>query len=230
MTEYGYSAFSTEAEVDLPGALFNADAVGTFLTVARPPDAAYMYGLKPTPLYRGPHCDTWGNNTLLESDDQRRILARTATYYGATMLTREWVGNPTQPHRVYPVRVDLDTLDGPPPLTAYAVHRPDGLWSMLLVNKDPARARTIALRFAGLEPGAVTLLEGPCDLYQFSRAQYRWHVNRVKGRPAHSSPPTHIAWPVDAPPSVRLPPWSLTVIRGHGPQSSEQNREYLSPD
>jgi len=229
MTEYGYSAFSTEAEVDLPGALFNADAVGTFLTVARPPDAAYMYGLEPTPLYRGPHCDTWGNNTLFESDDQRRILARTATYYGATMLTLEWVGNPTQPHRVYPVRVDLDTPHGPPPLTAYAVHRPDGLWSVLLVNKDPARARTIALRFAGLEPGAVNLLEGPCDLYQFSRAQYRWHVNRVKGRPAYSIPPTHITWPVDAPPSVRLPPWSLTVIRGHGPQPCEQNREYLSP-
>ena len=106
ITEYGYSAFSTEVEMDVPGALFNADVLGTFLTVARSPGAAYMYGLDPTPLYKGPDCDTWGNNTLFLCDKQRNILARTATYYEATMLTRQWVGNPAQPHQAYPVKVE----------------------------------------------------------------------------------------------------------------------------
>jgi hypothetical protein len=229
MTEYGYSAFSTEVEVDVPGALFNADVVGTFLTVTKAPGAAYLYGLEPTPMYKGPDCDTWGNNTLFLSDEQRNILARTATYHGAAMLTRQWAGQPAKPHQVYPVRVDLKTPDGHPPLTAYAVRRPDRLWAVLLVNKDPARALTVELRFAGSEPGAVTLLEGPCDLYQFSGAQYRWQADGAKGRPALSRSPAHTVRPAGAPPGVRLPPWSLTVIRGHGPQPGEQNRKNPSP-
>ncbi len=213
MTEYGYSAFSSEVEVDLAGALFNADVVGTFLTVARTPGAAYMYGLEPTPLYKGPGRGAWGNNTMFLSDDQRHILARTATYHCATMLTRQWAGNPAQPHRVYPVRVDLDAPGGNRSLTAYAVQRPDGLWAVLLVNKDPVRARTVALRFAGPKAGTATSLEGPCDLYQFSGAQYRWRADGAKGRPAFSRHPAHTVWPAGAP-SFRLPPWSLTVIRG----------------
>jgi hypothetical protein len=224
ITEYGYSAFSTETEVDLPGALFNADLVGTFLAVVRPPGAVYMYGLEPTPLYKGPDCDTWGNNTMFLSNDRRRILARTATYYGAAMLTGQWLGNPTQPHQVYPVQVDLDAPGGQSPLTAYAVHRPDGLWAVMLVNKDPVRGWTAALRFSGQESGQAALLEGPGDLYQFSSAQFRWHADGAKGRPVLGRPAAHIALPAGKAPGTWLPPWSLTVIRGHGPQPCRQKR------
>ncbi len=217
MTEYGYSAFSTEFEVDLPGALFNADVIGTFLTMTGAPSAAYMYGLEPTPLYKGPECETWGNNTMFLSDNKREILARTATCHGAGMLMHEWIGEQTEPHRIYPAKVELDAPDGHTPVTAYAVRRPDELWAVLLVNKDPARARTVKLRFTGHEKAAGALLKGPCDQYQFSRAQYRWHADGSKGRPALSCPPAHISWPAKAPSSFRLPPWSLTVIRGRGP-------------
>lgn len=214
MTEYGYSAFSTETEVDLPGALFNADVVGTFLTVTRAPGAAYIYGLEPTPLYKGPECDTWGNNTMFISDEKRRILARTATYHGATMLGRRWIGDPSKSHMVYPAEVELDAPDGCLPVSAYAIHRPDGRWAVLLVNKDPMRERTVKLRFAGPEKGTITLLKAPCDLYQFSKAQYRWRADGPKGRPVFSHPPTHIKRHSKAPASFRLPPLSLTVVRG----------------
>jgi hypothetical protein len=217
MTEYGYSAFSTQTEVDLPGALFNADAVGTFLTTTQSPSAAYLYGLEPSQLYKGPDCNTWGNNTLFLSDDKRRILAQTATYHGAAMLTSQWLGDPTQAHQVYPVLVDLDTPIGASPLTAYAVHRPDGLWAVLLINKDSELAWQVKLRFAGTASGAVTTLTGPGDLYLFSGAQYRWKANGAKGRPVVNLPPAHMAWQEDNSGSVTLPPWSLTVIRGHGP-------------
>lgn len=220
MTEYGYSAFSTEAEVDLPGALFNADVVGTFLTNARAPSAAYLYGIEPTPLYKGPDCDTWGNNTLFLSDDRRQILAPTATYHGAVMLAREWVGDPSKSHRIYPVRVKIDAPDGHPSLSAYALHRPDGLWAMLLVNKDPVRSKDIKIQFAGHGKGKATPLKGPCDLYRFSAAEYRWQADGEKGRPAFSRPPAHLALPAKTS-TFHLPPWSLTVIRGHGPHAGE---------
>ncbi len=113
----------------------------------------------------------------------------------------------------------------PPSLTAYALHRPDELWAVLLVNKDPVQAWTVTPRFVGPEPSAVTFFEGTCDIYQFSRAQYRWQADGAKGRPALSHPPKHNTWLAGNSTSFHLPPWSLTVIRGRKPLSGEQNWE-----
>ena len=217
ITEYGYSAFSAQAEIDLTGALFNADTVGTFLTLGGA--TAYLYGYEPSPIYRGPDCDTWGNNTLFLADERRRILARTATYHAATLLNRQWVGNPTQAHEVYPATLDNAISDGPSPLSVYAVRRPDRRWAILAVNKDPERDWTIALRFVGPAPDTVAPWPGPADLYQFSAEQYRWQANGARGRPARSRPPEHTRLSDRAAVSVRLPPWSLTVVRSAGPRS-----------
>jgi hypothetical protein len=222
MTEYGYSAFSTQTEVDLPGALFNADVVGTFLTEGGA--VAYLYGYEPGPLDKGPDCDTWGTNTLFLSDQRRKILARTATYHGARMLARQWAGSPTQVHAVYRTRVDDEAAGGVSPVNAYALRRPDGLWSVLLVNKDPQRQRTVALHFAGPEVNAFTPLQGPADLYQFSATQYRWRANGAFGRPQRSHPPQHrLLTGHQAPLHLRLPPWSLTVVRSRAPQAGQPN-------
>ncbi|MFO1372237.1 MAG: discoidin domain-containing protein [Candidatus Competibacteraceae bacterium] len=212
ITEYGYSAFSTQTEVDLPGALFNAETVGTFLKLGG--DTAYLYGIEPTPLYKEADCDTWGNNTLFLSDDQRRILARTATYHGAKLLTHHWLGNPTLPHKLYPAHVEFSAPEGVAPLSAYAVQRPDGRWAVLLVNKDPEREWAVALRVAGPKSDSAVPLQGPGDLYQFSTAQYRWQANGDKGRPLYSRPPKHTALREHTPLSVQVPPWSLTVVQG----------------
>lgn len=218
ITEYGYSAFSAQEEVDVPGALFNADVVGTFLELGG--QTAYLYGLEPTPLYQeSTHCDNWGNNTLFLSDERRRILARTATYHGITLLTRHWLGNLDQAHRVYPARVEGGQTAEALPLTAYALYRPDGRWALLLVNKDPLRAWSVAPRFAG-PAEAVVPLQGPADLYQFSTAQYRWRAAGEQGRPLRSLPPQHSVLSEDGPLQIDLPPWSLTVVQGRGPQPS----------
>ena len=216
MTEYGFSAFSTQAEVDLTGALFNADAVGTFLTQGGA--TAYLYGYEPSPVYKGPNCATWGNNTLFLSDDQRRILARTATYHGATLLARQWVGNPNQLHRVYPTKVETSVGNAASALSAYAIQRPDGWWAVLLVNQDSRREWAVTTRFVGPGPSTTAYLQGPAHLYQFSTAQYRWQAKGEQGRPLRSYPPRHTALPERGPVTVRLPPWSLTVIRGGGPR------------
>jgi hypothetical protein len=215
MTEYGYSAFATQTEVDLPGALFNADAVGQFLS--RGGAAAYLYGYEPNPLIREPACDTWGNNTLFLSDAQDRIVAHTATYHGARLLTQEWVGAADQPHRLYPAHADVTTGDGATPVSAYALQRPDGLWSLLLINKDPKRDWTLQIRFTGAAVGEEEFLRGPADLYQFSSIQYLWRADGSKGRPLRSQPPAHTMLPGPDPVTVQLPAWSLSVVRGQGP-------------
>ncbi len=214
MTEYGYSAFATQAEVDLPGALFNADVVGQFLTLGGA--VAYLYGYEPSPLEREPAGETWGNNTLFLSDDRRRIVARTATYHGARLLARQWVGTADQPHSVYLGRPDL-AGDDAARISAYPILRPDGLWSVLLVNKDPKREWVARIRFTGIDGGGVEFLRGPADLYRFSAAQYRWRAAGENSRPSRNRPPAHTPWTSAGAVTVRLPAWSLAVVRGRGP-------------
>jgi hypothetical protein len=92
--------------------LFNADVVGTFLALGG--RAAYLYGYEPSALEKGRGCDTWGKNTLFLSDDQRHVKARTATYHGARLLARQWVGAADQPHRVDPARAMPPSRMAPP--------------------------------------------------------------------------------------------------------------------
>ena len=233
MSEYGYSAFATPAEVDLAGALFNADAVGTFLTEGG--STAYLYGYEPSPLDHEPErkCDTWGNNALFVSDHRRRILARTASYHGARLLAREWAGQPNARHRVYRARVDADFADEQAgasealPLSAYALLRPDGRWAVLLVNKDEQRAWKVSFRFARGEPDAPEGLHGPADVYQFSAAQYVWRANGEHGRPRRSRSPRHLVLAERVP--VSVPPWSLTVVRSAGPVAALDESASLQP-
>jgi len=220
MTEYGYSVFATQAEVDLPGALFNADAVGQFLTLGGA--ATYLYGYEPSPLEREPTCETWGNNTLFLSDDRRRIRARTATYHGARLLARQWVGAADQPHYVYPGHPDR-TGNGAALISAYPILRPDGSWSVLLINKDPKWKWIVRIRFTGINGDGVEFLHAPADLYQFSAAQYRWRAAGAQSHPTRDRPPAHTSWSGAGVITVGLPAWSLSVVRGHGPSPPKAN-------
>src|SRR5204862_1567666 len=58
MSEYGYSVFAGRPEVDIEGALFNADTVGAFLALggAKP----YLYGYEPNYLQDEMKC-CWCN-------------------------------------------------------------------------------------------------------------------------------------------------------------------------
>ncbi len=210
LTEYGYSAFSAQAEVELTSALFNADTLGTFLTLGGA--TAYLYGYEPSPIYQGPGCNTWGNNTLFLSDDNRRILAPTATYHGTTLITQQWLGQPTQGHRLYPIRL-AHAKTPSPPVSAYAVKRPDQQWAILMINKDSKREWTLALSVLNAGHKTIETLRGPADLYQFSTAQYRWKAAGAHGQPVRSHPPAHRRLSGHDPLNIRLPPWSLTVAR-----------------
>src|SRR5216683_5026682 len=78
MTEYGYSAFGARAEVDLDGALLNADSVGRFLTLGG--EAAYLYGYEASEIIKEQECSS-GNNMLFFRNDRGHIKKPTATYW-----------------------------------------------------------------------------------------------------------------------------------------------------
>jgi hypothetical protein len=204
ITEYGYSAFAGRPEVDLAGALLNADVVGRFLTLGG--SAAYVYGFEPDALMReSSACNTWGNLTLLQSDDAHRILRPLATYWAMRMITREWAGTGGGRDAVYAART------GDPLVSAYAVRRPDRRLALLLVDKDPRRSVRLHLDLAGRR------LRGPVDLFVLARARYRWYPRGPRGYARPDGPPAHSVLGAGGALDVTLPAWSLAVLRTRGP-------------
>jgi hypothetical protein len=211
ITEYGYSAFGARAEVDLDGALLNADSVGRFLTMGG--EAAYLYGYEASEIIKEQECSS-GNNMLFFRDDAGHIKKPTATYWGARLLTQEWLQPGDELHDIYPAISDVLNADGEELITAYAVHRPDGLWSLLLINKDPKRAYSVSVVFSSTSPQKVSTFKGQVDLFQFSGAQYQLNSDPNHPFPTKADPPEHRVIESVESKTIALPAYSLTVIRG----------------
>jgi F5/8 type C domain-containing protein len=193
ITEYGYSAYGSEAEVTLPGALLNAETVAQFLTLGGA--RAYLYGYEPNELINEKKC-SWGNNMLLLLDDENGgIKSRFPTYYAARLLSQEWAQPEGGIHEIYQATSDN------PAVSAFAVHRPDGKVALLLLNKDPRRTfRT------------QTNLMAPFELIRYSQKQFAWRSAGENGKALRDLPPVRSNAPSNEP--IALPPYSLTVVRG----------------
>ena len=213
ISEYGYSAFTTRAEISIEGALLNADIVGRFLTLGG--DQAFLFGYTPSQSHRDQAC-TAGNNMLFLMDNNGEILHRFATYFGARLLTQEWTKPGDEWHEVYPATADVTNGKGEAIVTAYAVYRPDRLWSLLVINKDPRNSYQVKVRFLAESRGAASAFAGPVDLYQFSGSQYELNDDKNNPYPTKADPPTHRVVPGNRSSLFELPAYSLTVLRGAG--------------
>ena len=213
MTEYGYSAFAGQAEMDLPGGILNAEIAAQFLTLGG--KTAYVYGLEPnSPMPQSGACMTWGNLALYLSQSDRRIRQPLATFWSEQMLTRQWA----QPgangqHALYRAEVAPPFTPGKAWVTAYAVRRPDGDWAVLLLNKDARRSRHIRMQFLNTQTHHIIPRRGAFTAYQFGPAQYRWHALRAHGFASPDLAPVQTRFPTHAPTAVTLPPLSITVLR-----------------
>ena len=212
ISEYGYSAFATRAEISIEGALLNADIVGKFLTLGG--DQAFLFGYTPGYVDRDFPC-TAGNNMLFSMDDDGNIKHRFATYFGARLLTQEWLQPGDEFHEIYPATSNVHNAEGEELITAYAVHRPDGLWSLLLINKDPKRAYETSIVFRN-GAGTAGGFGGRLERFQYSSKQYLLGGPSGNPYPVRTDEPEHkvLQSSHSRPPQISLPPYSLTVIRG----------------
>jgi hypothetical protein len=209
VTEYGFSAFAARDEVDLAGAVFNADAGANFLALGG--QTAYIYGYEPSELIRElPYCNTWGNLTLFQSDSAHHIQAPVAAYWETRLLTQSWV----QAGVARNVMVATSATGGAPVAT-YALRRPDGRLSILLLNKDPLRARPVAFSLTGDGPSRP--LTGAVTVEQLSSARYVWHAAGELGYARPDGPPARGAFSAGPGSELTLPPLSITVLRTEGP-------------
>jgi hypothetical protein len=209
ISEYGYSAFAARAALTIEGALLNADIVGKFLTLGG--DQAFLFGYTPGYMARDFRCTT-GNNMLFSMDQQGNVRHRFATYFGARLLTEEWLQPGDRVHEIYPASSNIRNADGDELVTAYAVRRPDGQWSVLLINKDPKRAFRMKLFFRG-PSGLAQGFCGSVDLFQFSGEQYQLNSDPNNPYPIKAQTPERRAIEVDEQRLIEVPPYSLTVVR-----------------
>jgi len=212
MTEYGYSVFAGRNEVDIEGALFNADTVGTFLTLGG--SKPYLYGYEPNYLQDELKC-SWGNLMMLQMKPNSDQLNRLSGYHAAQLITKEWMQPIDEPHEIFPVNVQHANASSLSAVSVYAVRRPDKQWAMLAINRHPNRTARLSVQFnfSGTRPQIS--FAGSVDVIQFSREQYVWHDDGPNGYPIRNLSPAHFTQ--EASSFYDLPPYSLTILRGKVP-------------
>jgi hypothetical protein len=213
MTEYGYSVFAGRPEVDIEGALFIADTVGTFLTLGGA--KSYLYGYEPNYLQDELKC-SWGNLMMLQLNPNNDQMNRLSAYHAAQLVTQEWMQRTNEPHDIFPVATKQKKPTSSPAVTVYAVRRPDKQWALLAINKHPKHAAQLDVQFNIPGTRQPIRFVGHVEVVQFSRQQYAWHDDGPNGHPTRSLPPAHFTR--EASPTYELPPYSLTVLRGKLPE------------
>ena len=150
-------------------------------------------------------------------------------FFVAQMINLDWVQPGKGQHEVYSAKSDVNDGAGHQLVTAYAVKRPDGQWSLMLVNRDQEVAHKVRVSFQG---GGVAAFSGQVDISTFGSAQYHWHpaATGFMAHAEHAGERTVVAytkgWAEPDGPIARskenagkdteyeLPAASVTVIRG----------------
>jgi hypothetical protein len=200
-----------EAAVDIFGALWLADSFGGFLT-AGGQSTHYYHDLSYSPPH--PNCaNSWGTYHMFMVDDHYQIQQKTAQFFGAQLITEEWAEPKDAQHKLYAASTDVKDSDGHVVVTAYPLQRPDGQWSVLLVNKDHDHAHQVHLIFHDAVSNRDRFFTGVA-MITFGKAQYQWHAARKKGYADPDGPPATSQLKGGENAIYDLPAASLTVLRG----------------
>jgi hypothetical protein len=211
-TESNLSWQLTEPMQDVYAALWLADSVGSFLQFAGAGAVYYHSPIQPEPLRPGCHgYSTYGN---FIADEDLKIKQYSSQYFASRMINLDWVKHGAGIHRFYPASSDLTDDAGNVLVTAYAVLRPDGDWSVLLVNKDSANAHAVRIQFAGADATASRRFSGNISVTTFGAAQYVWHPEGAKSHADPDGPPAVSSLEVMPDSNFLLPRASITVLRG----------------
>jgi hypothetical protein len=204
--EANYSVFPCRQEVDLGGALLNAEIAAQFLTSGGSADFFYSY--EPNQLEES--SGSWGNQMML-MQSQRRSSGSSgvplATFHALRMLTREWMAPSGGLHEVFAVTTDLPKQDQCF-LSVFALRRPDHSWSLLLINKSADQSLRLTGIFA--RPDSPFGNAGR-RLTTYSAEQYAWFADGKEGYPIRNLPPEHHNIAGKQP--IVILPWSISILR-----------------
>ncbi len=197
MTEDNFANDGGPVPKQLDGALWMADWMGSSFAAGVAGINYYQYEVEPSGFKR--ECRKYGGYGVYIVDDDFRVLGRGAQFYAAQMLAQRWLIAGDAPHEIYPASTDLGTAE----LTAYAAKRPDGTWSVMLVNKD-ATAHRVRVRLGG------AAFSGPVRVTTFGSSQYAWSGDTLTPPARDQGLLTFAA----SGPTFDIPARSITVLVG----------------
>jgi len=201
-----------DAAVDVFGALWLAETFPAFLTAGG--QASYYHHALP---YSTPHpncSNSWGTYHMFTIGPDFLIKQRTSQFFAAQMLTQEWAKPGDDEHQLFHGSSDIKDAQGHVLVTVYPVHRPDGLWSLMIVNKDYDHAHIVSVVFhdaAG--DGKNASFQGPVAMITFGKQQYVWHSAMREGYADPDGPAVQTELPAGTK-TFTLPPASINVLRG----------------
>ena len=208
-TESNLSWGLTQPMSDIFSALWLADSVGAFLTFGG--DVYYHSPIQPEALRPG--CRGWSTYGNFVADANLNIHGHTAQYYASRLINLEWLKHGGGEHRLYQASTDLTDEAGHSLITAYPVIRPDGRWSLMLINKDQSNSHAIRVEFHDAI-GSDWAFLGPVTMTAFGSEQYVWHSDGIASHADPENPPVSSTISAKLKDVYTLPPASVTVLQG----------------
>jgi hypothetical protein len=206
------NAHGGEASVDIFGALWLGDTFAGFLT-AGGKATFYYHALSYSPPH--PACsNSWGTYHLFMTEPNYQIKQPTSQFFAAQLLTQEWAQPINAEHRLFKAASDVKDADGNVLVTAYALLRPDGQWSLMLINKDYDHSHQVQVVFHDDSSKTDGSFAGLVSVITFGKAQYQWHPSRRNGYADPDGPALRSTVSGATDSKYALPPASITVLRG----------------
>jgi hypothetical protein len=211
VTENHLAAQLTGPMTTIFAALWLTDNVGSFFEGGGA--AFYHSPIQPQDIHDT--CEGWASWSNFVADENYNIKGYTSPYFAAHIINREWVQHRSGIHRMFPSSADIKDSEGNALVTSYAVRRPDGNWSLMLVNRDENSPHTIRVVFSGGHREAS--FDGEIRLATFGAEQYVWINDGVNSHADPDGPVLARTLAANSQATFLLPKASITVLRGKVP-------------
>ncbi|MBV8810470.1 MAG: discoidin domain-containing protein [Acidobacteriaceae bacterium] len=190
--------------------LWLADNIGSFFEGGGA--AFYHSPIQPQPVQ--PSCLGWASWSNFVSDRDYHITGYTSLYFAAHLINREWAQHRSGIHRMYRSSVEIKDTEGNQLVTSYALHRPDGNWSLMLVNRDQNNPHNVRVAFENSTSKQDAHFSGEVRITNFGSEQYVWHDQGTSSYADPDGPPAAATVSGGGDAVYTLPKASVTILRG----------------
>ena len=163
-----------------------------------------------------------GTFALFTVDSNYQIQQPTSQFFASQLINLEWVQPGTGEQQIFPADSDISDPAGHVLVTAYPLLRPDGQWSVMLVNKDQENDIPFDSRFTTTKPTLTRSSTGPVNVISFGSEQYHWHPQPNAGSANPDGPAARFQITGVSATTYVLPKASVTVLRGEIAASKAQ--------
>jgi hypothetical protein len=158
--------------MDMFAGIWLADYVGSFLNAGG--NGVYYFHYLPLQMEHGCN-DSPGTFGMFTVDINYQIQQPLSQFFVSQLINLEWVQPGSGEHLVFPAQGDIDDGGGHALVTAYAVKRPDGQWSVMAVNRDQWNAHSVKISFNDRTAHGASFFSGMVEVSTFGKNQYQWH-------------------------------------------------------